>query len=306
MAFITPSPPQRVQLKRLLALWRCPGWPSHDAVELDLVAAGWAALKVDLAGHQTVHLTPVGVQVLAASRQRAKRCLSDHDSLAARMAVHLLNTGRLVWRELSLRARVGEGGGAYGRDDDGGGAGSCGVANGDNHMLGEGAVGGQLAIDGSFTAGSGTSPKEGAWRVARPDVFSVRRTSVEAYLHPIVHEIKISRADLLSDLRHAAKRQAYQWLASEVHYVLATGVAEPQEIPEEFGVWMLTGAISDGRLEHVRQARHVPCKLPFAVWMALAKAAPFQLSPVDETANSQGELYTSDIAAPDRTASDGV
>lgn len=46
--------------------------------------------------------------------------------------------------------------------------------------------------------------------MARPDVFSVRHTSVEAYLQPVMHEIKVCRADLLSDLRHAVKREAYQ------------------------------------------------------------------------------------------------
>ena len=70
-----------------------------------------------------------------------------------------------------------------------------------------------------------------SWRMARPDVFSVRRTSVEDYLQPMVHEVKVSRADLLSDLRHAAKRESYQWLSCETYYVLPAGVAEPHEIP---------------------------------------------------------------------------
>ena len=46
--------------------------------------------------------------------------------------------------------------------------------------------------------------------MARPGVFSVRHTSVEDYLQPMVHEVKISRTDLLSDLRHSAKRESYQ------------------------------------------------------------------------------------------------
>ena len=110
--------------------------------------------------------------------------------------------------------------------------------------------------------------------MARPDVFSVRRTSVEDYLQPMVHEVKVSRADLLSDLRHAAKRESYQWLSCETYYVLPAGVAEPHEIPEAFGVWLLQGPIDSGALELVRPARHIPCKLPFAVWMALAQATP--------------------------------
>jgi hypothetical protein len=113
-----------------------------------------------------------------------------------------------------------------------------------------------------------------SWRMARPDVFSVRRTSVEDYLQPMVHEVKVSRADLLSDLRHAAKRESYQWLSCETYYVLPAGVAEPHEIPEAFGVWLLNGPIDSGTLDLARPARHAPCKLPFPVWMALAKATP--------------------------------
>jgi hypothetical protein len=63
-----------------------------------------------------------------------------------------------------------------------------------------------------------------SWRMARPDVFSVRHTSVEDYLQPMVHEVKVSRADLLSDLRHAAKRESYQWLSCETYYVFPAGV----------------------------------------------------------------------------------
>lgn len=54
-------------------------------------------------------------------------------------------------------------------------------------------------------------------------------------------------------------------------------MAEPQEIPEAFGVWLLNGPIDTGTLELARPARHVACKLPFAVWMALAKATPASL-----------------------------
>ncbi len=45
------------------------------------------------------------------------------------------------------------------------------------------------------------------WCIARPDLFSIRNTSVEAYTQPIVlHEVKVSRADLLR--RSAQARQA--------------------------------------------------------------------------------------------------
>jgi len=53
------------------------------------------------------------------------------------------------------------------------------------------------------------------WVMAMPDVFSIRHTSVEDYVEPIAHEVKVSRADLLSDLRKPAKGLAYAALASQ-------------------------------------------------------------------------------------------
>ena len=114
------------------------------------------------------------------------------------------------------------------------------------------------------------------WRLARPDLFSVRNTSVATYLQPMVHEVKFTRADLLSDLRHAAKRQAYQWLCGECYYVFPAAVARPDEIPEPFGVWVHHGDLEAGRFELLRPARHAPCTLPFAVWMSLAKSTPMR------------------------------
>ena len=243
--------PRRVHLTRLMSIWRSAGWPCRDAIELDLVAAGWAMSVQAPGGHETIRLTPAGIQLLAEARQRNQRALSVHDQLAGRVAVELMAGGRIVWRELSLRARV---------EADRSTSDAAPVADED------------LWADDERPAQSGRPP--GSWRMARPDVFSVRRTSVEDYLQPMVHEIKVSRADLLSDLRHAAKRESYRWLCCEAYYVFPTGVAKPHEIPEPFGVWLMNGPIDSGVLELVRPAQHVQCKLPFAVWMALAKATP--------------------------------
>lgn len=249
----TEISPRRVHLARLRSIWRSAGWPCRDAVELDLVAAGWAVFQQGDEGHETIRLTDFGIRLLAEARQRNQRSSSLHDRLADRVAVHLMSAGRIVWRELSLRARIEAGDPPLSMPDP--------------------------AADASMWPEDGSvlqrpSRGDGAWRMARPDVFSVRRTSVEDYLQPMVHEVKASRADLLSDLRHAAKRESYRWLSCETCYVLPAGVAEPQEIPEELGVWLLHGSVDTGVLELVRPARHMPCKLPFAVWMALAQATP--------------------------------
>lgn len=122
---------------------------------------------------------------------------------------------------------------------------------------------------------TGEAEKPLRWCIARPDVFSIRHTSVESYVEPIVHEIKVRRADLLADLRQEAKRAAYRDLG-ECWYVLGNDargrpVGDPQEIPPECGVMLVEGE----RLAVARPAlRPARAGLPFGVWMALAKATP--------------------------------
>ncbi len=122
----------------------------------------------------------------------------------------------------------------------------------------------------------GVNGEKPRWCVARPDVFSIRNTSVEAYAQPIVHEVKVNRADLLSDLRKPDKRAAYLDLGGECWYVLGCNakgqpIGEPDEIPVECGVLVA----HQGCLVVARAAVHraLP-RMPFAVWMALAKAQP--------------------------------
>ena len=98
--------PGRSQLTRLMKIWRSGGWPSHDATDIDLLAAGWVSLVDHEAGQQTLRLTDSGVQLLAQARQRNQRALSTHDRLGERMAKELVAGGRIVWRELSLRAAL--------------------------------------------------------------------------------------------------------------------------------------------------------------------------------------------------------
>jgi hypothetical protein len=113
------------------------------------------------------------------------------------------------------------------------------------------------------------------WCIARPDVFSIRNTTVEEYAEPLVHEVKVRRADLLSDLKQDAKRASYRDLG-ECWYVLGADargrcIAAPDEVPAECGVLVLEG-------DRLQVARPAPKRsrrgLPFGIWMALAKATP--------------------------------
>ncbi len=208
--------------RRLRETWRSAGWPCHDNLELDLLAAGLVQRHWDDAGRETLRVTDAGIAVLAAARVRQQAARGAHEALVARVAQEMQRAGRIVWRGLTLRAP----------------------------LVGE---------DGATR-----------WVLAMPDVFSIRHTTVEDRVEPVAHEIKVSRADLLSDLRRPDKGLAYAALASECWYVLREGIAQPEEVPASFGV-MLVG---EQAIAVARPAPRRPMTLGLAAWMALARAAP--------------------------------
>ena len=218
MAPLTP-----VHRRRLRQVWRSAGWPCHDLIEIDLLAAGLLERVQQTSGHETLRVTDAGVQVLAETRLRNQNARSAHEALVERVATEMGRAGRVVWRGLSLRARV-------------------------------------------------PTPEGGAWQVAMPDVFSIRHTTVEDYVEPIVHEIKVSRSDLLTDLRRETKRAAYLSLSSECWYVVREGIASADDVPPEVGLMVAT----DAGLDVLRPAPRRAQRLPFPVWMALARATPVE------------------------------
>lgn len=148
-----------------------------------------------------------------------------------------------------------------------------------DHVACEMARGGRIAWCGLGLRAQLPSKEESGpvrWCMAKPDVFSIRNTSVHEYVDPIVHEIKVQRSDLLGDLRRPEKRAAYLNLGGECWYVLgcdAKGrpIAAPDEVPAECGVMVF----ENQRLVVARTApRRTRQQLPFEVWMALAKATP--------------------------------
>ena len=203
--------------RRLREVWRSAGWPCQDMLEVELLHAGLLQRLRDDQGRESLRVTESGIALLAQTLQTNRALRDAHELLVARVAREMQRTGRIVWRGLSLRARVGEG-----------------------------------------------------WAMAMPDVYSIRHTTVEAYVAPIVHEIKVKRADLLSDLRHEAKRSAYLALSSECWYVIREGIARPEEIPPQCGVMIS----SDAGLEVARAAPRRPVQMSFGLWMALARATP--------------------------------
>ena len=220
----------RTHARRLREIYRSAGWPCRDGIEIELLAAGWVQRVATPDGHETLRVTDAGIAQLAGALARNRGALSAHESLVERVACEMARAGRIVWRGLSLRARI-----------------------------------------------AGTAPDEAPrWCIAMPDVFSIRNTTVEAYAEPVVHEIKVSRADLLCDLRLPAKRAAYLDIGGACWYVLGCDgrgrcIGAPDEVPPECGVLV----VEAGRLQVARPApsRRLQ-RLPFGLWMALAKATP--------------------------------
>lgn len=236
-----------VHRRRLREVWRSAGWPCQDLVEVELLAAGWLERRSDLHGRETLRVTDAGILVLAATLQRNRAARDAHEALVARVAVEMQRAGRVVWRGLSLRAPI------------------AGEVQGPDGQV--------LAVT--------------RWAMAMPDVFSIRHTTVEDYVEPIVHEVKVRRADLLGDLKRPVKGEAYRALCGECWYVLKAGIGTAEEIPEVYGVMQahpLPGAsestgLAFGALEVLRPAPRRAFRLPFSVWMTLARA---NAEPTDE------------------------
>jgi hypothetical protein len=106
-----------------------------------------------------------------------------------------------------------------------------------------------------------------AWRGCRPDVYSIRNTTRLDATSPVIHEVKVSRADLLADIADSAKRSAYQALSSEFYYVMPEGLAGLAEVPFDCGVLYDTG----GRFSVGRPSEHRPVRPGMQEWMAMVR-----------------------------------
>jgi len=255
---LAPTLSRRHQ-QRLREIYRSAGWPSADPLEVDLLAAGLLERRCSPEGHETLRVTDVGIQALAQAHASNRAARSPHETLVERVAENLGRSGRLAWRGLSLRVPLPN-------------ALFC-APNADpslSNRVSEPVVPWKLFDEDAVPSA------DHRWCMAMPDVFSIRRSSVEAYLEPMVHEIKVSRADLLGDLKRPAKRAAYLAMAGACWYVLGVDakgrpIAQPGEVPPECGVLQVEGTALVVAREAPRRAVE---QLPFHVWMSLAQAGP--------------------------------
>ena len=248
----------RVHARRLRDIYRSAGWPCQDSVEVELLAAGLLERGVERSGHDKVRLTDAGIAYLAQAFHTNRQARSAHEALVERVAQQMLRDGRIVWTDLSIRARL-----------------------------------------------PTQADEQTRWKICMPDVFSIRNTTVAGYLEPVVHEIKVSRADLLGDLKSKDKRDSYLDAGGQCWYVLGCDrkgkpIAQAEEIPLECGVMLL----QDERLEVIRNApKRAVADLPFALWMVLAKSTPLRTSAELGTNGSDQSML---LEQPPQTPSEPV
>ena len=96
----------RVHTRRLRDVYRSAGWPSQDAIEVDLLAAGLLERVDAPAAAPYLRLTATGLALLAQTQQSNRQALSVHAALVERVARLMQRDGRIVWTNLSLRARL--------------------------------------------------------------------------------------------------------------------------------------------------------------------------------------------------------
>ncbi len=254
----------RTHARRLREVYRSAGWPCQDLIEVELLAAGLLQRVTAPSGHETLRVTDAGIALLAATLNGNRAARSAHEALVLTVAREMARAGRVVWTGLSLRAQV--------------------------PMAVAAPIPAAVQVHFESRDVHPANPFANAaaaaarWVIAMPDVFSIRNTTVEAYLHPVVHEIKVRRADLLGDLKKPDKRAAYLDLGGECWYVLGADargrpIGSADEIPPECGVMLALG----NRLTVARPApRRAVARLPFAVWLELAKRTPLAFDGGDQ------------------------
>ena len=94
--------------RRLRNVYRSAGWPCLDSIEVELLAAGLLERVRQPTGHETLRVTDAGIAVIAETLQRNRAQRDAHEVLVERVAREMTRAGRIAWRALSLRAKVGD------------------------------------------------------------------------------------------------------------------------------------------------------------------------------------------------------
>jgi len=92
--------------RRLREIYRSAGWPCLDAIEIDLLNAGLIERVCHDGALHTVRVTDAGLAALSMHLERNRRAYDGHEALVDAVVRLLTGAGRLVFRNLALRAPV--------------------------------------------------------------------------------------------------------------------------------------------------------------------------------------------------------
>lgn len=186
---------------------------SPDSIDLDLVAL--RVLHLDgsgMSGYQRAQVTEQGIQALHQHRQADIQNRGVHHELGSRLAAYLREQGRITWENIEFKNVITE-----------------------NRPTGDGE----------------SAPYTYTKRV-RPDVFSITPDLDMKRADPCVHEVKVSRADYLSDLAKPEKRRSYASISRALFYVTPAGLIKPEELPPGAGLLQET---TPGEFELIKRPK---------------------------------------------------
>jgi hypothetical protein len=212
----------RAHWKRLRHYWngRVRGSAgTADGTDLELVGMGYIERRENLSYGAWFRITPNGELALAAQHQLEIAARKPHHELGSRLAEWLRSNGRITWENIECRIEEA-----------------------------------QLP---ALAAAAGVDPTTVS-RYVRPDVYSMAATKVEKDFNPAVHEVKVSRADFLSDIAKPNKRLAYATFAEVIYYVLPAGLIKTDEVPATCG---LLEECAPGESEVRLKSKRRPVKL---------------------------------------------
>ena len=81
-----------------------------------------------------------------------------------------------------------------------------------------------------------TSLEDGRKQIVRPDVFSMVPSYSVERINPMVHEVKVSRADFLADMAKPEKREGYEAFSEVMYYASPPGIIDAGELPPGVGL----------------------------------------------------------------------
>jgi hypothetical protein len=72
--------------------------------------------------------------------------------------------------------------------------------------------------------------------LVRPDVFSMEATLEPSQMRPQIHEVKVTRADFLADVKNEKKRGGNLIFCDAFYYAAPSGLIKPEEVPDGCGL----------------------------------------------------------------------